>query len=475
MLIFGLDEFHGIYDVPAPQPPTTTTGPALLEAHERDGLDDFLNKIGNGDLDSNILGYDRISQDKDNVDNVSWTDMDDLPPLFHGSATSLPPTGARPTTSLYRNSFHPFGYTQRSGYSEEYSQSSANPPEVLAAASTLVQNSNNGNDRYSSITPRHDELLQSPSGLNSAQYQGRSPFASAPSGPYLYGSPNVGGGLRSFDAALLDTDPVLRNMFFGPVQNLNIPHTNIPEATHLQWGSDTGFYGNGFIPPPEQKTEAEVSKEALSQLECFEPSFSAANTQPSSPVISRVHYRTSRGRGRSTSSVPDNTGIEVPRKHSPPHSITTTEPGPSKRRRGLSKPKVENPDESVKREAQSDDKQETASQSRAKKHSKKSKPKLQTSIIQEREKRGKPVLGEQKLSRDNLTDEQKRSNHILSEQKRRNLIKQGFDDLCEMIPTLQGGGFSKSAMLTQAVDWLQDLIQGNERLRLQLKDMGGDP
>ena len=473
--MIGPDEFHGIYDVPAPQPPTTTTGPALLEAHERDGLDDFLNKIGNGNLDSNILGFEGIGPDKGNTDNISWTDVDDLPPLFHGSATSLPPTGTRPTTSLHRDNFHSFGYGQHHRYSEEYPQTSANPPEVLAAASTLVNNSNIGNDLYPSITSHHDELLQSPSGLTYSQYHGRSPFPTGLVGSYPYGSPNVSGGLRSFDAALLDTDPVLRNMFFGPVQNLNIQHPNIPEATHLQWGSDTGFYGNGFIPPPEQKTEAEVSKEALSQLECFEPSFSAGNTQPSSPVMSRVRYRTSRGRKRSTSPMPNDTKVEALGNDSPPHLVATTELGPSKRRRGLSKPKIENPGESVKVEARSDGKEEPSSQARAKKHSsKKSKSKVQSPVVQDRGKKGKVANGEQKFSRDNLTDEQKRSNHIFSEQKRRNLIKQGFEDLCEMIPTLHDGGFSKSAMLTQAVDWLQDLLQGNERLRLQLKDMGVD-
>ena len=448
----------------------------MLEAHERDGLDDFLNKIGNGDLDPNMLSFDGISQDKSNAEGISWTDVDELPPLFHGSATSLPPTGTRPTTSLHRDTFHPFGYAQHLRYSDEYSQSVVNPPEVLAAASTLVHNSNNGNDRFSDITAHHDELLQSPPGIHSTQYHGRSPFASTPAGSYLYGPPSVGSGeLRSFDAALLDTDPVLRNMFFGPVQTLNIQHANLPEATHLQWGSDTGFYGNGFIPPPEQKTEAEVSKEALSQLECFEPSFSAANTQPSSPTMSRVRYRTGKGRERSTSPVPDNSEIEGLRKHSPPHFLVRTDPGPSKRRRGLSKLKIENPEGSGESEARGNENQDLTSQSRAKKHFlKKSKSKVQSPVIHDRGKRGKSAIGEQKFSRDNLTDEQKRSNHILSEQKRRNLIKQGFDDLCEMIPTLQEGGFSKSAMLTQAVDWLQDLIQGNERLRLQLKDMGGD-
>ncbi|KAJ5223832.1 hypothetical protein N7468_008374 [Penicillium chermesinum] len=78
-----------------------------------------------------------------------------------------------------------------------------------------------------------------------------------------------------------------------------------------------------------------------------------------------------------------------------------------------------------------------------------------------------------KAPRENLSEEQKRTNHILSEQKRRNLIRQGFDDLCSLVPGLRGGGFSKSAMLTQAADWLEDIMHGNEILRNQLADMKG--
>ncbi|KAF2723974.1 hypothetical protein K431DRAFT_194513, partial [Polychaeton citri CBS 116435] len=51
--------------------------------------------------------------------------------------------------------------------------------------------------------------------------------------------------------------------------------------------------------------------------------------------------------------------------------------------------------------------------------------------------------------RQNLTEDQKRANHIQSEQKRRNIIKQGYDDLNGLVPSLAGGksGFSKSEIL----------------------------
>ncbi|KAL5119025.1 hypothetical protein ACEQ8H_003154 [Pleosporales sp. CAS-2024a] len=71
----------------------------------------------------------------------------------------------------------------------------------------------------------------------------------------------------------------------------------------------------------------------------------------------------------------------------------------------------------------------------------------------------------QKLQRENLTEEQKRSNHILSEQKRRNLIKRGFDDLHDLVPEIRNGGLSKSSVLTEAANFLETLIMDNNKFR----------
>ncbi|KAK0634690.1 hypothetical protein B0T17DRAFT_475413, partial [Bombardia bombarda] len=77
----------------------------------------------------------------------------------------------------------------------------------------------------------------------------------------------------------------------------------------------------------------------------------------------------------------------------------------------------------------------------------------------------------QKAPRENLTEEQKRNNHIKSEQKRRTQIKEGFDDLCNLVPKLVTGGFSKSAVLTTAGSWLSDLLEGNRMLAQELKQL----
>lgn len=84
-----------------------------------------------------------------------------------------------------------------------------------------------------------------------------------------------------------------------------------------------------------------------------------------------------------------------------------------------------------------------------------------TSVTEENNKKKRAAAAAQKLQRENLTEEQKRSNHILSEQKRRNLIKQGFDDLHDLVPAIRNGGLSKSSVLTEAGNFLDKLIHDN--------------
>lgn len=82
--------------------------------------------------------------------------------------------------------------------------------------------------------------------------------------------------------------------------------------------------------------------------------------------------------------------------------------------------------------------------------------------------------GREPKNRQNLTEEQKRSNHIASEQKRRNIIKQGYHDLDILIPSLSGGksGLSKSEVLKETILYLEATIAGNKTVRQLLEDDG---
>ncbi|KAG2166511.1 hypothetical protein JADG_006250 [Aureobasidium aubasidani] len=75
------------------------------------------------------------------------------------------------------------------------------------------------------------------------------------------------------------------------------------------------------------------------------------------------------------------------------------------------------------------------------------------------------------IARKNLTEDQKRSNHIRSEQKRRNIIKQGYEDLNEIVPNLKTGGFSKSAVLTETTRYLEEIDSGNNAMEKFLRKL----
>ncbi|KAK9471231.1 uncharacterized protein V1510DRAFT_216815 [Dipodascopsis tothii] len=97
--------------------------------------------------------------------------------------------------------------------------------------------------------------------------------------------------------------------------------------------------------------------------------------------------------------------------------------------------------------------------------------------------------------RETLTEAQKRANHISSEKKRRDMIKNGFNELCELVPVLRhpqhavgepgrkdtgeyragpaggastasnGPGFSKSTILGHVAEFFQELAWKKARLR----------
>ncbi|KAG1145289.1 hypothetical protein G6F37_007186 [Rhizopus arrhizus] len=76
-----------------------------------------------------------------------------------------------------------------------------------------------------------------------------------------------------------------------------------------------------------------------------------------------------------------------------------------------------------------------------------------------------------KSNKELLTEEEKRSNHIASEQKRRGMIRSGFKDLTEIVPTLKNINNSKSTVLFKAVDYIKYLEKRNRNLREKIKNL----
>ncbi|KAI8355662.1 hypothetical protein BD560DRAFT_406872 [Blakeslea trispora] len=74
-------------------------------------------------------------------------------------------------------------------------------------------------------------------------------------------------------------------------------------------------------------------------------------------------------------------------------------------------------------------------------------------------------------NRELLSDDQKRANHIASEQKRRNIIRGGFKELTEIIPTLKNINNSKSTILFKSVDYIKQLDKRNKTLKEKLASL----
>ncbi|KAI7907660.1 uncharacterized protein BX663DRAFT_491608 [Cokeromyces recurvatus] len=70
-----------------------------------------------------------------------------------------------------------------------------------------------------------------------------------------------------------------------------------------------------------------------------------------------------------------------------------------------------------------------------------------------------------------LTEEQKKENHIASEQKRRQNIKIGFNQLIDIVPSLNHGNRSEALILQKSVEHIQHLINSKNELKNQLRQL----
>ncbi|KAI7888224.1 uncharacterized protein EV154DRAFT_518345 [Mucor mucedo] len=72
-----------------------------------------------------------------------------------------------------------------------------------------------------------------------------------------------------------------------------------------------------------------------------------------------------------------------------------------------------------------------------------------------------------------LSESQKKANHIASEQKRRQNIRIGFDQLIDIVPSLNHGNRSEALILQKSVDHIRHLIAMKNDLKNQVRDLQG--
>jgi hypothetical protein len=371
------------------------------------------------DNESNMLDNFFTTMNANHFTNDFWMRQEHKPgvPNFEWSA-ELPPNFEGSTTSLSQPTFQQHGLGKSAG-----GLMVGNPAgsDIFAAASMLYQSGLNGSELGSS-------LAQQAFAGHILPQNGAQPRNHSHTGIPIHDSAS------SASRADVPTGYHTSEMFFDVRDPIPADQHPSRKVRSLRWGSDASFMDQGYLRPPDQPDEEQRTNDLLDHLGCFETQNSAANTRPPSPerMIGAPPSR------------PSFHGAAVPEESSQPRKRSRV----------------------VKEEEDYSDEDDGRPSSRKSRGSISKARRVSTDMSRKARLQQGP-----KAARENLTEEQKRTNHILSEQKRRNLIRQGFEDLCILVPGLRGGGFSKSAMLTGAADWLEDLLRGNEILQGQLHDL----
>lgn len=416
-------------------------------------LGDFFDQVSSASFDNTAFSLDKIlpAQGEPGT-TLGW------PSNFSGTSNAGDPLSVQPLPSANQ-------LNHGSQFLTDMACPGVSPSEdVLLAASTLLGNSQSqitglpGNVSTEGILsqpqfPHGYSQLSSANLLSHGQHLASYATSSIykPEGPSSQPSHPIGLHDR--------TDAYIHQAMFGiqaaPTSAPLVRNNHAPRTIEVRWGSDGSFLDNGYVAPPNQETEEDVTKNLLHKMEFMVTQNSASNTQPPSPgAIGSQEFR------KPVAGVLKPAAEEAQKSQS--HEAAT-EVRPRKKRRTNSnlgeQPRGVGADTSTPTRA-----------TKGKASTKKTVSKPTTAVPPSTVPSTRPRASSesQRSGRENLTEEQKRSNHILSEQKRRNLIKQGFDDLCSLVPELRGGGYSKSAILIQAADWLENLLKGNEELRATL-------
>jgi hypothetical protein len=438
-------------------------------------LGDFFDKVDHG--------FDFFDKNLPSGDDLAYTWQEDVAPTFYGTSTS-PPQQQQQQVSL--SGIQGIDYNVTNGHLGLMpgEMPSAASEDVLAAASLLHNGHGNGHGNgqghghghshghghghgHGHVHPNHIEnplfsaqdmshqLMGPPSGTRRSENLQAQQFGTLHTNIRRTSASATIPPASHTDSNLQDT--LYPDMIFGgPFNQASEQHSHQSQVLRptkridIRWGSDQGFGRKNFTPSAELDTVDAVEAGLMHHLECFQHE-SASNTRPSSPRPAETQNPPDRltKAGDAADGQEDISDEEDEEKR------------PRKRRK--SRLKVEDEDD--------DEDGSGGTKPRRPKHSTKSSRGHRSSFTESPSKARKSEPGGPKAARENLTEEQKRENHIRSEQKRRTLIKEGFEDLCKLVPELHGGGYSKSAVLMQAADWLQDLLSGNERLKQQLREL----
>ncbi|KAH6610216.1 hypothetical protein Trco_000236 [Trichoderma cornu-damae] len=426
-----------LFDAPEPAP-----GAPLLSETDSKFLSDFFDDMTASQYNMPSFG-----------DGLNYNAWFDLPPQLMGTATSYGSQSATPLGHEAQLSFSNDPHNAHGAMSGSHLMPPPPPPPPPSHPSQPTAYQQHPSD---DVLNAAATLMQNGSGLRGVHRN------SDPAAPRRSLGPPVGHlrhqALEEFreesrkGMVQAEIDNTFTEWMWGSKGRPN--HNPRAISVDYQWGSDSNFnLAQGYTPEANKETVETMQQEQLKCLGCLEPSQSAATTRPSSPSNSQSTFSAGLHRDASESA-------EKPDHEDAP---------PRKRRKSKIKKEHVEEDED---EGTSGTKPAAAKRRKAKgdRNGSVSSPPMDVGAAG---KRRKSNVNAVKPPRENLSEEQKRENHIRSEQKRRTLIKEGFDDLCDIVPGLKGGGFSKSTMLTMTAEWLEELLLGNRELAAQLAAIEG--
>ncbi|KAK0651296.1 hypothetical protein B0T16DRAFT_76475 [Cercophora newfieldiana] len=323
--------------------------------------------------------------------------------------------------------------------------------EVLAAASAL-----------SGANGAHLNMPFGISPITSTSMPSTSTATPAPSG-HMPIFPFGGYGLVERNTVPRN-DALLNEMIFGREESARPVARQPPPAEIIQYGTDPNFNRPRFHPATWQDSLPAIASQQDGMLNCLERTISAAPTRASSPVPTQMHPP-----GLRTIPEVSTTKSEmIQAKHTAvlPVSAPDDDEAAPPRKRVKSKPDLM--DEAQTLPVRAKFKGGRSNKPSPAKKSAAANEEPAAGVTKKRRRSNNQGSSPPK-QRENLTEEQKRSNHIRSEQKRRCMISQGFKDLEAVVPELGNAGLSKSVTLQKTAKFIEELLSGNTQLKEQLE------
>ncbi|KAK4667316.1 hypothetical protein QC763_308150 [Podospora pseudopauciseta] len=247
-------------------------------------------------------------------------------------------------------------------------------------------------------------------------------------------------------------------------------------TVEVLFGSDPGFSNaQHFVPRHERESTEHIAAKQLATLSCLQRNHSNAPTRAPSPEPWAASHPPQTTTNGVISPLQLKTSDLSP---NPPQSDGSSS-ALKKRRRSDKSTDSDDEDEEQERSVIQETPVSIPSPLRSALSpptAKRRKPSIAASAVEDGAT--PPANGKRKKStaakppRENLSEAQKRENHIKSEQKRRNIIKDGFAKLNQIVPTVINQNLSKAGVLIATHVWIDQLVKENKELEKLLASAG---